>query len=67
MALETCTTKALRSFLRDGDAVDASTKRYLRSRDLIEFTHGSWNLTHAGRLTAEASGLLTPIRIAANG
>jgi hypothetical protein len=67
MTLETCATKALRSFLRDGDAVDVSTKRYLRARDLIKFSHGSWSLTPAGRTTAEGSGLLTPVRIAVAG
>jgi hypothetical protein len=65
MALETCTTKALRSFLREGDEVDVSTKRYLRSRNLIEYSHGSWNLTPAGRTAAEGSGLLTSVRVAA--
>jgi hypothetical protein len=66
MTHETCTTKALRQFLRNGDAVDVSTKRHLRARDLIEYAHGSWNLTRAGRLAAEAVGLLPPIRRAAN-
>ncbi len=67
MTLETCTTKALRMFLRDGDGADVSTKRFLRSRDLIEYGHGSWSLTPAGRASAEANGLLEPIQVVANG